>query len=66
LPAVIGRDRALEGPLLEIHENVGRVFLVLIALHIAAALFHHYWRRDDTLRSMLPLVGERRTTDPAT
>jgi len=27
----------------------------LIGLHAAAALFHHYVVRDDTLRRMLPL-----------
>lgn len=28
-------------------------FIVLIALHAAAALFHHFWLRDATLRRML-------------
>ena len=26
----------------------------LIGLHAAAALYHHYIRRDDTLKRMLP------------
>jgi superoxide oxidase len=64
LPAVIGQSRALEGPLLEWHEDVGQLLLVLIALHISAALLHHYWRRDDTLTAMLPLLARRRPTGP--
>lgn len=54
LPALIGRDRPLAKQLLSAHETVGLVFLGLIALHAAAALYHHFWRRDDTLRAMLP------------
>jgi cytochrome b561 len=26
----------------------------VLALHVAAALKHHFWLRDDTLRRMLP------------
>jgi cytochrome b561 len=26
----------------------------VVALHVAAALKHHFWLRDDTLRRMLP------------
>jgi cytochrome b561 len=49
LPALIGRDRALERQLGEVHETVGLVLLGLIG-----ALYHHFWRRDETLRAMLP------------
>jgi hypothetical protein len=31
----------------------------MIALHASAALFHHFWRRDNTLNAMLP-QGMRR------
>jgi cytochrome b561 len=31
----------------------------LLALHIGAALFHHFVRRDGVLRSMWPLAGRR-------
>jgi cytochrome b561 len=30
------------------------VGLGLVVLHVAAALYHHYWRNDDVLRRMLP------------
>ncbi len=38
----------------ELHEAVAVVGYGLIGLHTIAALAHHYWLRDDTLRRMLP------------
>jgi cytochrome b561 len=63
LPALIGRDRPLAKQLLKVHETVGLFLLGLIALHAAAALYHHFWRRDDTLKAMLP-QGMRRSQAP--
>jgi len=60
LPALIGRDRPLAKQLGEAHKTVGLLLLGLIALHAGAALYHHFWRRDDTLRAMLPQRGGRR------
>lgn len=37
-----------------IHNWGGKMVLALIALHIAAALKHHFWDKDDTLERMLP------------
>jgi superoxide oxidase len=54
LPALIDQNRPLAKQLLEVHETVGLLLLCLIALHAAAALYHHFWRRDDTLEAMLP------------
>ena len=62
LPAVIGRNRQLAKVLLEAHETVGLLLFGLIALHASAALYHHFWRRDDTLRAMLPLGRVRRAS----
>jgi cytochrome b561 len=62
LPALIGEDRLLAQRLLAVHETVGFLLLGLIALHVAAALFHHFWRRDDTLTAMLPFAAGRRPT----
>ena len=64
LPALIGQDRPLAGQLLAVHETVGFLLLGLIALHISAALFHHFWRRDDTLAAMLPSAAGHRQTGP--
>jgi cytochrome b561 len=60
LPALIGTDRPLAKQLLEVHATVGLLLLGLIALHAAAALYHHFWRRDDTLEAMLPQGMRRR------
>jgi len=54
LPALIQKNRLLAQQLLMVHRAVGFSLLGLIALHMSAALFHHFWRRDDTLTAMLP------------
>ena len=63
LPALIGKNRELARQLLAVHRAVGFLLLGLIALHASAALFHHFWRRDDTLEAMLP-QGLRRRAAP--
>ena len=60
LPALIGRDLPLAKQLLAVHETVGLLLLGLIALHALAALYHHFWRRDNTLEAMLPQAMMRR------
>lgn len=54
LPALVGENKDLAKLFEEIHETAGVVGYWLIGLHAAAALFHHYVVRDDTLRRMLP------------
>lgn len=53
-PALIAPNKELAKQLEEIHETVGNIGYFLIGLHAAAALAHHYIRRDDTLLRMLP------------
>lgn len=55
LPALIGRSDNLAKWLKEIHEAVASAGYFLIGLHACAALYHHYFKRDNTLRLMLPL-----------
>jgi cytochrome b561 len=43
----------------EVHESVFLVLVTVAALHALAALFHHFVRKDDTLRRMLPFVRPR-------
>jgi cytochrome b561 len=54
LPALLGQSKSLAETIKEIHEAGGTLGYFLIALHAAAALFHHYFVRDNTLRRMLP------------
>jgi cytochrome b561 len=41
----------------EIHELGANLILALAALHAAAALWHHFVRRDNVLTRMLPGRG---------
>lgn len=63
LPALLAPDKALGHDLEEIHETIGIMGYWLIGLHVLAALFHHYFMRDDTLIRMLPRHG-RTSADP--
>jgi cytochrome b561 len=38
----------------EIHETIATVGYFLVGTHVAAALYHHYIKRDNTLKLMLP------------
>jgi len=49
----VTRDDPAYGIAHEAHEILGWVFLALAALHIAAALRHHFLLRDNVLRRML-------------
>lgn len=54
IPALISPDKELAKQLEEVHVTVGNIGYFLIGVHAAAALAHHYIRRDDTLLRMLP------------
>jgi len=54
LPALIGKSKYLADLIKEIHETGGTIGYFIIGLHAAAALCHHYFVRDNTLRRMLP------------
>ena len=54
LPPLVSPDRPLARQMAEIHETLALIGLALIAVHVAAALWHHMVVKDDTLRRMLP------------
>ena len=54
LPALIGESPDFADQIKDVHESVGTLGYVLIGLHAAAALYHHYIAGDNTLRRMLP------------
>lgn len=54
LPALMAADKPLAGRLEDLHKLIGTLGYWLIGLHAAAALYHHYLMRDDTMRRMLP------------
>jgi cytochrome b561 len=45
-------DRSLHGVLEEGHEFLAYALLALVAVHVAAALRHHYIKKNDVLRRM--------------
>ena len=47
-------DRAFARDVREVHEALANALLILVCLHAAAALLHHYVLRDSTLLRMLP------------
>ena len=59
LPALIGENKALAGTIKKVHETVGTLGYLLIAVHAFAALLHHYMLRDNTLLRMLQRHGKR-------
>src|SRR5512139_1799414 len=53
-PAIVGPNHDLHEALEEVHEILFWATVVVAVVHIAAALFHHWVLKDDTLRRMLP------------
>lgn len=66
LPALVAPSEALAENFEEIHETIGTVGYYLVGLHAAAALFHHYFMRDDTLLRMLPWRARGRRANAQT
>lgn len=46
-----------------IHNWGGKLVLAFIALHVMAALKHHFYDKDDTLKRMLPAYGPSPKTE---
>ena len=54
LPALVASDEDLADSLVTWHQDIAWVLLALITLHVVAALWHHFFLCDHTLRRMLP------------
>jgi cytochrome b561 len=54
IPPIVGESRALAGRTGDIHTLVSYVLLGVVGLHVLAALYHHFWRRDRVFLRMLP------------
>lgn len=54
LPPLMAANENLAEIIKDVHETGAAVGYMLIGLHAAAALFHHYAVRDNTLKRMLP------------
>ena len=54
LPDLVNKDKELGSLLKDFHEALSSGLFVLVALHLGAALKHHFIDKDGTLRRMLP------------
>lgn len=53
LPQIVEKDRELGNFLLDIHHKTGLLIAALVAVHIGAALYHHFIKKDRVLHRML-------------
>ena len=53
-PMLLGENHDLHEALEEVHETLFNAVVIVAVLHALAAVFHHVWMKDDTLRRMLP------------
>lgn len=54
IPPQISRMRELGQITMALHSSLAAAILWISGAHAVAALFHHFYLRDDILRSMLP------------
>ena len=52
IPDLLGRDKVLGEQLQQLHALLNTVLMLTLAGHVAAALWHHFVLKDDTLRRM--------------
>ncbi len=53
LPSIAPGDRALRSTINDLHGTGANIILILAGIHAAAALYHHFIRKDGVLRRML-------------
>jgi len=61
IPSPFGVDSALGETMKVVHLSLAVALLVLVTIHVLAALYHHRVLRDDVLRRMLPWPARPRT-----
>ena len=59
LPDLVEKNKELAELLKGVHETLVFTMLALVAVHVAAAVKHHFVDRDEVLHRMLPLVKPR-------
>lgn len=50
----IPENKALIETMFEMHELIAYGIITLVSIHVVAALYHHYGKKDNVLRRMLP------------
>ena len=59
IPDLLSKNKELAETLKIMHHWINYAMAAVIALHIAAALKHHFIYRDDVLTRMLPMIRRR-------
>ena len=54
VPAIAAKSDALKDLAKEAHEISTSIIIILLGVHVAAALFHHFIKKDNVLKRMLP------------
>ncbi|MFM7631999.1 MAG: cytochrome b [Betaproteobacteria bacterium] len=54
IPDVLAKDKSLGDLLAEVHGTLNGVLMLIVFIHVIAALKHHFIDRDDILKRMLP------------
>jgi len=54
IPVFLAENKELGEAMMEVHENLFGFLLLLLALHVGGALYHHFVVKDDVLKRMLP------------
>lgn len=52
IPDLLPRDQDLGELLEEVHESLNSALMLILSVHVVAALWHHLVRKDDTLKRM--------------
>jgi cytochrome b561 len=59
IPDLLAKDKDMAEQFKQLHEALNWLMVLVVALHVAAALKHHLFDRDDVLRRMLPFLKQR-------
>jgi cytochrome b561 len=65
VPNLLGVSRPLARQVFQAHGVVASSLLALVCLHVAAALYHHFIRRDEVLSGMIPGLQAMRRSGQA-
>ena len=57
LPAIVAPDEALADQVAAVHDWLAGLLAVVLVVHVAAALRHHFVKRNTVLVRMLPGTG---------
>lgn len=54
VPALVDKDKAMGGIMHESHEIIAFLLIITFVIHVLAALYHHFVKKDDVLLRMSP------------